>query len=164
MTIGSDLWRTIARNTSLERPDVNPVNETVYSGRFEYEMLSRGIVAEVGTWRVDLYYDTGSALSSGKISCPRGPNLPWWQQSIKSNYILFLFVPIICLLSTIKLQHPIKDRQVIAMISIGAFGWIAKTLAGIYIVNRSDVVAAFGSFCIGVTGNIYSRVTGRKPS
>ncbi|KAG8924218.1 hypothetical protein FRC02_010567 [Tulasnella sp. 418] len=81
---------------------------------------------------------------------------PWWQRNV-SEYWAFLLVPMYSLVLSLRNQQPVKAKELPIMVLMSCAGWTVNHFASKQFVNRNDITSAFGSFVVGVLGNLYGR-------
>lgn len=64
---------------------------------------------------------------------------------------------------SLNLQQPLRGRtgrrELPVMIAFASAGWVTNYFAGRAFPGRADIVSAIGSFCVGILGNLYGRIS-----
>ncbi|CAK9779776.1 DUF1212-domain-containing protein [Cutaneotrichosporon oleaginosum] len=98
--------------------------------------------------------------TNNTCSAMRYEGQPWYL-SAPSPYWYFLTVPTFALFLSLNLQQPLRrsGRELPIMVAFACAGWVTNYFAGRAFPGRSDIVSAIGSFCIGILGNLYGRLS-----
>lgn len=86
-----------------------------------------------------------------------------WYLTRPSSYWYFFTVPAFSFFLSLNLQQPVRGRtgrrELPVMMAFACAGWVTNYFGGRAFPGRSDIVSAIGSFCVGILGNIYGRVS-----
>lgn len=100
--------------------------------------------------------------TNNTCSATRYDGAPWYM-SRPSSYWYFLTVPTFSFFLSLNLQQPLRGpsarRELPTMMLFACAGWVTNYFAGRVFPGRSDIVSAIGSFCVGILGNLYGRIS-----
>jgi uncharacterized membrane protein YjjP (DUF1212 family) len=84
------------------------------------------------------------------------PGAPWYMRT-PSGYWYYLCVPGYSLVLSLRNQQPLLTKELPIMVAIACAGWVTNHFSQLAFPNRSDIISALGSFCVGLLGNLYGR-------
>ncbi|PRQ70737.1 Protein of unknown function (DUF1212)-domain containing protein [Rhodotorula toruloides] len=83
---------------------------------------------------------------------------PWYRQTIP-QWFYFLTVPGFLLCMALKNGQPLFRRDTLAMLLIGSAGFATNFFSARAFSNMPALTSMLGSFVVGVSGNVWSKVT-----
>ena len=91
------------------------------------------------------------------IGCFRKSDWPWWKQPLPW-WTAFFLVPLYSTCSSLNNLQSYRSKQLPIMVIFSCCSYTANRLVASVLPGRPDLVAAAGSFVIGILGNLYSRI------
>ncbi|KAI5835310.1 hypothetical protein K523DRAFT_291739 [Schizophyllum commune Tattone D] len=155
LSIGSDIFLVIDRHARKE-----------YYATFMYKLNhTHGHFTMINGTAP--FVPIGGVLSTGSLAsyqlehlthgCFREPDWPWWKQPLPW-WTAFFLVPLYSTCSSLNNLQSYRSKQLPIMVIFSCCSYTANRLVASVLPGRPDLVAAAGSFVIGILGNLYSRI------
>ncbi|KAL8276960.1 hypothetical protein RQP46_010595 [Phenoliferia psychrophenolica] len=154
IVIGSDLYFLFDPAARHAGEVATAVSATVLQGTFSASNTSDSFMGSFSFTNTTATVSTAQAsLQKGNVMCYRDPS---WECA--GAYWLFLLVPGFSFFLSLWNLQPLRSKELPVMVLIAVIGFVTNRLATQYIFDRSDIVSFIGATCIGLLGNMYSRV------
>ena len=162
LTLGSDVWlhfdaygRSMVESTADK---IAYVNGTLFSlNASTPAWLSPANLT--GAWTLD--EQPASATMDIVNGCYRDPNWVWPLRPLPW-YSLFVLLPVLNLILSMRRNQPLRTAQMPVMIGISCISYVVTALANrkMGLAGHPDYTALLGSFVVSLLGNLYSRKFG----
>lgn len=159
LTLGSDVWLHFDKAGRSFIASTADKYETVNGSFFSTNSSTPAWLTPsnlTGVWQFEKELSTNAAnIVSG---CYRNPHWPWPLRPLPF-WSLFITLPVLNLILSIKRNQPIKSVQMPVMILISCCSFAVTRLANVKMgfSGHPDYTALLGSFVVSLLGNMYSR-------